>query len=294
MHLHKDSVNGCSSQASHPFLPPPFFRSILESVTCSTVSMDRPVVRRRSKFLSVMNKPNWKSVSIICPLLLAVAVLAGCSSTVVSSRQQLVTEQLARPTTIWVTDFTAFPNEFPAASAIRGEHRPITTPQTTRQTAVARQVGADISAQVIEEIRSMGLSCERATVGTQMRVNDIYLRGYLLTVDEGSATKRMIFGFGFGSSELRTLVEGFQATPAGFRKIGSETVDAGGSRTPGMALAGGIMIATANPVGLIVSSGMKFASEATGRSKLKGRARATAKLVADELRIQFKANGWIR
>ncbi len=233
-------------------------------------------------------------MSIICPLLFAVAVLAGCSTTVVSGRQQLVTEKLARPTTIWVTDFTAIPNQLPIDSAIPSEHRPITAPQTPKQTAVARQLGADISAQVIKEIRSMGLSCARATADTPMRVNDIYLRGYLLTIDEGSATKRMIFGFGLGSSELRTLVEGFQATPRGLRKLGSETVDAGGSRTPGMALAGGIFIATANPVGLIVSSGMRLASEATGRSRLKGRARATAKLVADELRIQFKEYGWIR
>ncbi len=62
------------------------------------------------------------------------------------------------------------------------------------------------------------------------------------------------FGFGSGSSKL-------QVTAQGLRKLGSGTVDAGGSKGPGVALGVTGLIATANPAGLIVSSGMKVYGE---------------------------------
>lgn len=241
-----------------------------------------------------MNKPTWKTLPRTFSGLFAVAILAGCATAEVAERQQFVTERLARPTTIWVTDFVANAAEIPPDSVLRGERELDTTPQTAAQASAGRQLGAAIAAQLVEEIRGMGLPAARATVGTQTRVNDILLRGYLLSVKEGSAAKRVAIGFGSGASELRTLVEGFQATATGFRKLGSGTVDASGNKTPGAALGVATFLATANPVGLIVSSGMKVSGEVSGSSTVEGRARATAKLVADQLRVRFRENGWIQ
>jgi len=46
---------------------------------------------------------------------------------------------------------------------------------------------------------------------TTMQLNDIVLRGYLLSIEEGSAAKRVAIGFGSGASELRTI-DGARAT----------------------------------------------------------------------------------
>jgi hypothetical protein len=92
---------------------------------------------------------------------------------------------------------------------------------------------------------------------------------------------------------LETAVEGFQMTPRGLIRLGSATVNAGGGKTPGAALGVATFVATANPAGLIISSGMKVYGEASGSSKVEGRAKATAKEIATELKKRFKQQGWI-
>ena len=140
----------------------------------------------------------------------------------------------------------------------------------------------------------MGLTADAVPIGTPPQMNDIVIKGYLLSVQEGSAAERMTIGFGSGASEFRTAVEGFQMTPQGLRKLGSGTVEAGGSKSPGAALGVAGLIATGNPAGLIVSSGMKAYGEASGSSKLEGRAEATAKEIADKIKPRFQQQGWIR
>jgi hypothetical protein len=63
----------------------------------------------------------------------------------------------------------------------------------------------------------MGTPAERATNDTKAKVNDLLIRGYLISVNKGSKTKRIAIGLGDGSSELKTAVEGFQTTAQGPR-----------------------------------------------------------------------------
>jgi Domain of unknown function (DUF4410) len=146
---------------------------------------------------------------------------------------------------------------------------------------------------LVEDIQGMGLPAQEAGAGSPPQVGDIVIRGYLLSIVQGSAAKRLAIGFGAGASELTTAVEGFQVTPQGLLKLGSGTVEAGGSKTPGAALPAAVAIASGNPVGLIVSSGMKIYGEASGRSKVEGRAKQTADEISDQLRIRFQQEGWI-
>jgi hypothetical protein len=59
------------------------------------------------------------------------------------------------------------------------------------------------------------------------------LPAYVLSFAEGSAAERVGIGFGSGASEVKTVVEGFQMTATGLRKLGSGSVEVGGSTTPG-------------------------------------------------------------
>jgi hypothetical protein len=234
-----------------------------------------------------------KSRSCFVFYVFALAVVAGCASTKVTNRQQLVAGPLPRPARVWVYDFAATPTDVPPDSALAGQTTDQPTPQTAEQIAVGRQLGAAIAAQLVEQIRDMGMPAAGAQIGTRPQINDIVIRGYLLSVDEGSAVKRVAIGFGAGGSELRTAVEGFQMTAQGLRKLGSGTLDSGGSKTPGGALGAATFIATANPAGLIVSGGMKAYGEASGSSKLEGRAKDTAKEIAGVLKKRFQEQGWI-
>lgn len=234
-----------------------------------------------------------KKIPAIVAGLFALAFLAGCASTKVSNQQQLVTGKLPRPDNILVYDFVATSGEVPEDSSIAGVHSEHETPQTAEEIETGRQIGAEITSQLVEEIRGMGMPAVRAGKETMPEINDILIRGYLLTMNEGSATKRMTIGFGSGSSKLQVAAEGYQVTAQGLQKLGSGTVDAGGGKGPGAALGVAGLIATANPAGLIVSGGMKVYGEASGKAKIGGRAQQVAKEIAERLKTRFEEQGWI-
>lgn len=139
----------------------------------------------------------------------------------------------------------------------------------------------------------MGLSAVEAGPGSSPQVGDGVIRGYLVSVEGCSAIKRFVIGLGSGTSEMDTVIEGYQVTPNGLRKLGSGTLSSSGNETPGIAAPAAIAIATGNPVGLIVVGGLKIYGETSGRNTLEGRAKATADAIAAQLRIRFQDRGWI-
>ena len=235
-----------------------------------------------------------KSRSRLVLCLLTLVVMAGCALTQVSNRQVLVTGNIPRPGNIWVYDFATTPADVPADSGFASQVAEPATPQTDEQIAQGRKVGAELAAQLVEQIRAMGMPAAQASAGTTPSLNDLVIRGYLLSVNAGSAAERVAIGFGAGGSELRAAVEGFQVTAQGLRKLGSGTVDSGGGKTPGAALGAVTFLATANPAGLIVSTGVKAYGEASGISTIEGRATAAAKEIADQIKPRFQQQGWIQ
>lgn len=241
-----------------------------------------------------MRTTRWSMLSRIVHGLFIVVVIAGCASTKVTERQIIDPQRkIPRPDRILVYDFVATPADVPADSALAGHPDVQQTPQTAEQIETGRQVGAEIAAKLVEEIRSMGLPAERASTQMTPQLNDIVIQGYLLSMDEGSRAKRMAIGFGSGASRLSVAAEGYQMTAQGLRKLGSGTVGAGGGKGPGAAAPLAVILATGNPLGLIVSSGMKAYGEMSGSAKIEGRAEQAAKVIAEEMKPRLRQQGWI-
>ena len=111
-------------------------------------------------------------------------------------------------------------------------------------------------------------------------------------MDEGDRTKRVIVGFGAGSSELRVVVEVFQATISGLRPLSEVQAKASGSKTPGVAIpvAGGAAAGTA-VVSLTISGVMNVTREA--RSGLEADAARLAGKIADRAKAFYERRGWL-
>ena len=114
------------------------------------------------------------------------------------------------------------------------------------------------------------------------QIDDIVLRGYFVSVDEGSAGERLLIGFGAGAAELRTAVEAYQMTDQGLRQFGRGEIRSGGGKMPGVVVPLAVVAATANPIGLIVGGG--------SRRPAKRPARPPSKAQADARRTQFRRN----
>jgi len=235
----------------------------------------------------------YKKLCLPALCLLATVMLTGCASTKVVGRDRLVYDRLPRPGHIVVYDFTANPAEVPNDSMLASQASVPAAPPTEEQAALGRELGASIATQLMVAIHDMGLLTAPGVPGTKLQVNDIVIRGYLVSVDEGSATKRMTIGFGSGGSQLTTVIEGYQMTPTGLRKLGSGKMESGSAKGPGAALGAAGWLVTGNPVGLIVGGGMKIYGEASGSAQIEGRAKQTAKEIAEQLKIRFQEEGWI-
>lgn len=218
---------------------------------------------------------------------------AGCASTRVD-RNPIVTEKIPRPATIWVPDFAATPADLPADSFLAGQNIKTSAPQTDQDKAEGRKLGSQIAMDLVSRIQAMGMNARHETGSTSRKVNDLVIRGYLISYNEGSQAERVGIGFGSGNADLKVAVEGFQVTPQGLRKLGEGTTEAEGNKAPGAAAGGAMFLVTHNPVGLIVSTGMKAYQEKSGSGKIEGRAEQTAQKIADILRQRFQQQGWIQ
>ncbi len=228
-------------------------------------------------------------------LMSSLLLLVGCSSTqVIERHSEMGDERIARPDRILVYDFGSTSDDVPPESGLAGQFDEPSTPPTEEQLRVGRELGAEVAKQLAAEISAMGLPGLRATDQPSPRPGDLVIRGYFLSVDEGSAAKRMLVGFGSGSADLKTFVEGYLMTDQGLRRLGSGEINSGAKGgTPGLLVPLAVTIATANPIGLAVGGAVKVAGEATGSDTIKGSAKRTADLIAKELRPKFEEQGWI-
>jgi hypothetical protein len=234
-------------------------------------------------------KPRF-ALRIIALCIIALAALFACATTRITSRQTGVQEELPRPGRILVYDFAASAADIPADSPLADRFSGQDAPPTAEEMAAGRELGAGIATRLVEEIRGMGLPALRASAQAAPQVDDIVIRGYLLSIEEGSAAKRVAIGFRSGGSELQTAVEAYQMTPQGLRKLGAGEVESKSGKTPGVILG----LATKNPLGVIVSGAMKLRGEKTGSSTIEGRAEKTAKEIGDQLRKAFEQQGWVK
>jgi hypothetical protein len=232
----------------------------------------------------------------ILPGLLVLFIIAGCASTKVTEQTPMTNPGLARPNNIWVYDFVAAPSDMPTNSSIAGEVGAPSTPPTPEELETGRKFGAMIAEQLVKDIQAMGMPATLAGPGSTPQVGDGIIRGYIVSTEggnTGSMVKRMVIGFGSGTAEMDSVVEGYLVTPNGWKKLGSGTLTSEGNKTPGLVVPAAVAIATANPVGLIVVGGIKIYGAASGRTGLEGRAKSTADEIATQLKIRFQDRGWI-
>ncbi len=232
-------------------------------------------------------------LSRVASCVFALALVVGCASTEVTSRQSYTGERMPRPDRIIVYNFAATPADIPPWSAVAGQYAGHSTPQTAEEINVGRTLGALVAQELVTEIRGMGLPAVQAVGQPAPRTGDIVFMGYFESVDAGSAAKRIVLGFGSGAADLKTAVEGYLMTERGLRRLGSGELDSGGNKTPGVAVPVAVAVASGNPIGLIVSSAAKVGGEVSGQSTIEGAAKRTAREIADQLRVPFQRQGWI-
>ena len=219
-----------------------------------------------------------------------ITITISCASSEMTARKRYAAnEQLPKPGRIIVYDFAATPADIAADAAIRSHYQKRTMSQTAEQIRLGKQLGDIVARELVKEILKLGMPAERAYTGPPPGIGDLLIKGEFISVDEGSRMKRMLIGFGAGSGELKTHVEGYQITAKGERWLGEGEVKTAGGKMPGMLVpvAGG-----AKAGSIAVSGGMNIAQE-KGPESLEGAAKRTAQEIAKTLSKAFARQGWI-
>lgn len=236
-----------------------------------------------------------KSFTRIALCMFALVVAAGCASTEVTKRDSKIgTEKIAKPDRIYVYPFAATLAGIPTWSTGADRYAQPINPPTPEELEVGRKLGVLVAKELVTEIEGMGLLALEGGYQSRPQPNDLMIMGYFGRIEKGSTLKRVTLGFGSGSTELTTTVEGYQMTNKGPRLLGTAQLESGGGKTPGVIVPIAVLAATANPIGLIVMGTAKVAMEVTGKSKIEGTAERTAEAIGEQLRVRFKEQGWIK
>ncbi len=235
-----------------------------------------------------------KRTSILAACLVATSLAAGCAQTDVSDRERpLATEAIATPGRVMVSDFASTHAAVPPDSAIAGLYRQRATPQTPEEIDLGRRLGARVSARLIEELNENGIAAIAAATGPVPLPGDAVIRGEFVSIDEGSRAKRMLIGFGAGSAELETLVEGYLVTSRGLVPLGSAQIETAGGRMPGMLVPMGAGAAAGNVARSAAISGASNILQEGGPEGLDAAAKRTAKEIAKEIVKAYEERGWM-
>ncbi len=224
---------------------------------------------------------------------LTLALAAGCASTKVSDRQEYEGGPLPRPARIIVHDFAVTPADIPEWAAAHTAYPETGASMTPKELEEGRKLGADVAKRLAEKINKTGMVAVRSEGQPAPQLNDIVLIGYFTSVDEGSAAKRMLVGFGKGAASVGAHAEGYHMTANGLVLLGSGDVDSGGGKSPGLVVPALVTIATHNPIGFVVSGAVKGVGEVTGKSGAEGSADRIADEIVEILEKRFKEQGWI-
>ena len=155
----------------------------------------------------------------------------------------------------------------------------------------ARQVANTLADKIAAALRERGIRAEPALRSTQPPLHAIVVKGQFVTIEKGSAGERVLIGFSAGSEDVQVRVQAYQVTGAGLLQLQEGLAEAHGRKSPGVGVPAIVSIATGNPAGVVISSGVNVASELLGG--FDERLEDLARQIADVARDYYARQGWL-
>lgn len=225
---------------------------------------------------------------------LAALALAACAQTQVKTVKESAAP-LPRPDRIFVYDFAVSPDEVKLDRGISARLEDLVekTPRTSEEKEVGHKVANALAGELLKEIRAMGLPAERAAGVPPSGGNIFEVDGQFLSVNEGNRTERVVIGLGAGRTDVKTLVQVYDARGEERALVAEFDVNAESGRKPGAAeTMGAGAVAGHLATSAVVSSGLAVESETMGAT-VEADAKRTAKDISKRLGAFFASQGWI-
>ena len=218
--------------------------------------------------------------------------VAACGQTGIRRAALVPETNLPRPGRILIHDFAVSEQDVKEYQGIMRQ-QPNIKDASERERLLAKEVKDALAEEVVDGLKSLGFVAERVGRGAMATGSDLLIDGHFLTVDEGNPLRRLVIGFGTGSSTIQTRVQVYQGQEA--RKLIEFTTQSDSSKMPGAAatLGVGAMAQGGVTAGMVVAnaavSGVK-----TYKSDLARMAAASGDQAVRYLSEFFARQDWIR
>jgi hypothetical protein len=221
---------------------------------------------------------------------LAATLALGCAKARLDVTQAPPFGPMVKPSVVLVYDFAVTPEE--ALTDSLGAYSERVGEAESKEIQFARATAASLSEQLVAKLQKKGIAAQRAPDGRVPPLHAFVVRGQFLDVDKGSRLKRMVIGFGAGSSKLVARVQVYQAVDWGLRRIAEAEATASGAKAPGMAVpvgAGAAMGAAATSAA--ISGGLTVTREVRGGMVTD--AGRMAEQIAKRAEAYYRSLGWL-
>ncbi len=224
--------------------------------------------------------------------LLLLCFTAACGQTGIRRAALVADTHLPRPSRILVLDFAVSEREVKEYQGIMRQ-QPTIKDASERERLLAIEVKDALAEEIVDGLKPLGFVVERVGRETKAAGSDLLIDGKFLTVDEGNPLRRLVVGFGTGSSAVESQVQVYQGPEA--RKLLDFTTQSDSSKMPGAApmLGAGAVVSGGVTAGMVVAnaavSGVK-----TYKSDVARMAAGSGDQVARYLSEFFAKQGWIR
>jgi uncharacterized protein DUF4410 len=154
---------------------------------------------------------------ITITLLTLSAALCGCGTAKVSSRREIAAAPIAKPTTVYVSDFDldatnikSEPGILPSLPKMPGPLGEIVpplpgTPKDPKK--LARKLVDEMSASLVRDLGKAGVNAGRLPSGAPTPTSGWLVRGVFTDVSQGNQLTRAVIGFGMGKTDLQVVVD---------------------------------------------------------------------------------------
>jgi hypothetical protein len=218
--------------------------------------------------------------------------IGACGQTAVRPLTRTPDRNLPPPTRIFVYDFAASKVEVAEYQGILRQ-QPSNANPVQRRSEIARHASDALAVELVNGLRKLGFTAERAARGTPVAGNDLLIDGQFLGVDQGDPLRRLVIGFGSGASKVETRVQVYQGTER--RKLLEFTTHAYSGKMPGAAatVPAGAVVHGGVTAGTVAGSAIATGVEAY-QSDVARMAASSAEQAVRYLSEFFAKQGWIR
>ena len=226
-----------------------------------------------------------------------IVMLAGCAPTQVTVLQQTAA-QVPKPDEIRLYNFAASPDEVSLDRGISASIKEYIdkTPRSAEERAVGHQVATALAKELEKQLLALGFNVTYVAYPAGPPTswgNVVEITGQFLSIDEGNRTERVVIGFGAGRTDVKALVQVYDAR-GGTRTLISEfDTNAASGYKPGMAETMGAGAAAGHlAASAVVSTGLAVGSEEFSAT-VEADAKRTANDIVKKLKEFFAVQGWL-